>query len=404
MSDRVSTGSPPAPDEPEPSGRTVLFLTTVWPGARRSGGELVSQAFIESIRGRGHRVVVIGYRRAGEMTHEHHHDLIAGERPIETQAAGARALVWLARAALTGLPYSAAKYASRSYRRRVAQVLARSADVVVIDHAQSAWVLRAVPVTMPTIYLAHNVEHQLYREPTATLGRLRRRIYNREARRVRIMEQGLLGRARQTWALSAEDAAALKRLGGAAAIRRFAPPPGVARAASPPQTDIVMLGKWSWAANAVGLDWFLEEVVPHMSSDLHVEIAGAGAKRTSGHPPGIRIRGVVESASDFLATGRVIAIPARAGAGVQIKTLDAIATGRPVVATSLAVRGLEQMPPTVEIEDDPVVFAQRLGRAAAASPSQVNDEAVDAWVAERRSRFDAEVRDAIQSALSDRAG
>jgi hypothetical protein len=385
-------------------GRAVLFLTTVWPGARRSGGEVVSQAFIEALRGQGQRVFVVAYRRPGESNPEHPDDLIAGTRPIETHEAGGLALLWLARAVLTGLPYSVAKYASAAYRKRVAGLLREYPDAVVIYHAQSAWMLRSVPPTLPSIYLAYNVEHHLYAEHAATLRGLRRGVYEREARRVRQVEEQLLHRAGHVWALSDQDAEAFKHIDEAVTVRRFAALPAVGRASSPPDTDVVMLGKWSWAANAVGLDWFLDYVVPHLAADLRVEIAGVGAERDREHRPNVLSRGPVESATDFLCRGRVIAIPSRAGGGVQVKTLDAIATGRPVVATSFAVRGIESLPPTVHISDDPAGFAQLLAQAVAEPPLAFDDEAVDAWIAARRLGFEVDVRDALDRVLEDAGG
>src|SRR5947209_7589924 len=109
----------------------VLFLTTVWPGARRTGGEIVSQAFIDALRGAGTRVLVVAHRRIGESTASGNDELIAGERPIESSAAGARTLMWMCSAILRRLPYSAAKYVSRDYRRRLAEGLRERPDLVV---------------------------------------------------------------------------------------------------------------------------------------------------------------------------------------------------------------------------------------------------------------------------------
>jgi hypothetical protein len=111
--------------------------------------------------------------------------------------------------------------------------------------------------------------------------------------------------------------------------------------------------------------------------------------------------GPVDDATRFLARGRVIAVPAQAGAGVQVKTLDAIATGRPVVATSLALRGLDDLPPTVRVADDPTAFADRLAEAVASEPSASDREAVNAWVDQRRQRFEHDVREALHDVLAD---
>lgn len=45
-----------------------------------------------------------------------------------------------------------------------------------------------------------------------------------------------------------------------------------------------------------------------------------------------------------MSKSKVIAIPSISGAGVQIKTLDAITIGRPIIASEFALRGLEDIP------------------------------------------------------------
>jgi glycosyltransferase involved in cell wall biosynthesis len=133
-----------------------------------------------------------------------------------------------------------------------------------------------------------------------------------------------------------------------------------------------------------------------------VHIAGAGAEAHAG-APGVTVHGPVPDARRFLARARVIAIPARAGAGVQVKTLDAIATGRPVVATTRALRGIADAPATVRSADDPRAFARELEQAVAAPAGGDSDgpEAARAWVLARRRRFSADLGAAIAALAGD---
>ncbi|HKP88792.1 MAG TPA: hypothetical protein VJT75_02340, partial [Thermoleophilaceae bacterium] len=70
----------------------AVVLTNVLPGGRRGGGEVVSQNVIDALRAAGHEVRVVGYRRAGDPPLDRPGETCAGTRPIETRAAGARAL------------------------------------------------------------------------------------------------------------------------------------------------------------------------------------------------------------------------------------------------------------------------------------------------------------------------
>src|SRR4051812_44987269 len=146
----------------------ILFLTTLMPGALSSGSEVASQGFVHGLRALGHEVTLIGYRRAGDSPPLHPDDVVVSDRHIETDRAGARAALWMARALATRQPYSVAKYVSRAYRRAVAEALLRGRpQLVVVDHAQMGW---AAPPGVPSVLLSHNVEHRLYEELAAEGG------------------------------------------------------------------------------------------------------------------------------------------------------------------------------------------------------------------------------------------
>ncbi|MCW2967233.1 MAG: hypothetical protein JWM71_1005, partial [Solirubrobacteraceae bacterium] len=97
----------------------ILFATTVLPDPTRSGGEVVSAAFVAALGRTGADVDVMGYARPdtavsapppGERRHE------IGRRAIESAGASRwQRGRWLARALLTGDAYSVAKYRSRAY-------------------------------------------------------------------------------------------------------------------------------------------------------------------------------------------------------------------------------------------------------------------------------------------------
>jgi hypothetical protein len=392
----------------------VAFLTTVLPGDRRGGGEVVSQAFVDVLREAGHRVSVVGYRRAGANPPLHEDDVVAGERTIETSAGRLGAAAWLAAALLRREPYSFAKYRSSGYRSAAAGVLASRPALVVMDHAQTAAAAGETDAER-LVYLAHNVEGDVYAELADGARGPSRALLRREARHVRRLEEQLVRRADEVWTLTEADAQALGAL-GARRTRAFAVPATAAAPARPapePEADVALLGTWTWESNAAGLRWFRDEVLPALPPALTVRVAGAGAEavmradaeraagdgRVTGGDGRVTTQGVVPDALAFLRAARVVAIPSVAGAGVQIKTLDAVASGRPVVATPTAVRGLDRLPPTVAVEGSPGAFAAALASASASGATAEAERVAAAWIEERRSRFG----DAVKAAAAEAA-
>jgi hypothetical protein len=160
------------------------------------------------------------------------------------------------------------------------------------------------------------------------------------------------------------DAKYFSSLENVGKVRVFGIPPGLDKlqpiASVSKQCDIGILGSWSWRANEEGLQWFLQSVYPHLPSSLLIHIAGKGGDWLVEKYPNIHYRGYVPDAQEFMAQARVMAIPILSGSGIQIKTLDAIASGSSIVATPIALRGISDPPSTVKIAENSEDFANLL--------------------------------------------
>jgi polysaccharide biosynthesis protein PslH len=392
--------TPRTPDEPSCSANLhtkALFLTSVLPSGRFTGSEVASQCFIDGLRRCGCEVSVLGYQRAGDPpvgdTDEH----AVGERPIETSQAGARAFAWMASGLMRRMPYSSAKYRSGAYRRAVREFIAKwSPDLVVLEHAQLFWLASAVSAATPLVVLAHNLEHELYAAEARRRRRaLDRRLYAREARLLGAIEEALARRATEVWTLTEHDRSWFERL-CAAPARSFAFPCQVDEAQPaqvPKDYDVCLLGSWTWRPNAEGLRWFMKAVHPLLTPNMSIAVGGKGAAWLYGHPT-VRYHGWVPDAQEFLRRARVVAVPSTSGAGIQIKTLDAIASGSAVVATPLALRGIDDPPRSVSVAETAAEFADRINVLVRRGSVEADSDVV-AWSEARSARFDEDLADAL---------
>lgn len=195
----------------------ILYCTTVLPSRRRTGGEIASQSFIDALRLAGHEVLVLGYRRPDDSSALGLDEVLVGVRPIESEGAGLNPIAWMLSAFIAGRPYSCEKYVSAAYRKVMTAYLARDPQcIVILDHAQVAFLGADLPSSRRVVFVAHNVEAELYQSQALTQRSIFRRwLLRREARLIGALETGLSARAAQTWVLTEHDASAFEPSTGA---------------------------------------------------------------------------------------------------------------------------------------------------------------------------------------------
>ncbi|MEL6166737.1 MAG: glycosyltransferase family 4 protein, partial [Cyanobacteria bacterium J06628_3] len=231
-----------------------------------------------------------------------------------------------------------------------------------IDHAQLGWLLPLVAQKSKVIFIAHNLEHQLYEEQLKSAQKyVSKYIYKREARLIKKMEDNLAASSQQVWTLTSHDSNYFyahnlcSKVFHLPSIRTVPPKNSAIK-----HCDIGIIGSWTWKANKYGLEWFFQTVYPHLPKNISIHVAGSGAGWLMERYPNVKYCGFVPDAQTFMSLARVIAIPSISGGGIQIKTLDAITSGSQIVATTVAMRGILDYPSAIEIADEPECFARSL--------------------------------------------
>ena len=107
------------------------------------------------------------------------------------------------------------------------------------------------------------------------------------------------------------------------------------------------IGSMNWHPNVTGIKWFINKVWPSVLEKIPsatLQIAGRGLRQHETVLPSgknIVIAGEAEDARAFMASCHVIIAPLFSGSGLRIKIIDSMSAGRPVVATPVAVEGLQ---------------------------------------------------------------
>ena len=357
----------------------LVFATSIVPdGEQSTGYEIANAAIIGALRRAGIRVTILGFTWPGKRPADPENTVVLGSVDVQTDSAPlGRKLTWLAKAVCAGLTFSSVKV------RVVSPGTVRSAlaaighvDGYVLNSVQFAAAFEEVFEGKPTLFVAHNVEHRSAEENAAAAGSLFQRVlFAREARLLRDIEARLCRKARFVFTLAEEDRATLgvDQEGKSAflpLVARETPPPAPTR--RHPTCDATLIGTWSWHPNRIGLDWFLDEVVPHLRKDFRILIAGRVAGTIGSAHPGVKFVGRVPDATEFVRSGAVVPLISTAGSGVQLKTIEAFELGLPAVATTKSLRGISAIPPNCVVTDDPRAFARALEQAARGAPQDVD--------------------------------
>jgi glycosyltransferase involved in cell wall biosynthesis len=344
----------------------ILAVAPVCPYPATDGLRLVIAGHLTQLMRRGHQVTLFCF--GDDATGLAPHQVQAVPSPLATSRYRA---VALARSWLTTMPYQVAVMQSSALQQALAAwARTRRYDLMLIEHLNMttcAAVGRAAG--LPVVLVAHNVESILFARAAAVAGGLRRWHYVRQARLLAGYEAALECQVDQVVALSANDAAEFRRLSPELAVKVVGPAVDLELLTPGAQVKeeagaVMMTGVMSFPPNVDAAVWFCREVwprvlqaVPHARLDLVGKQPVAAVRRLA-DGRGVRVIGAVPDIRPWLVRGQVMVAPLRAGSGVRIKLLEAMAMGKAIVATTIGAEGLGvQHGRELLLADQPAEFA-----------------------------------------------
>lgn len=268
--------------------------------------------------------------------------------------------------------YVASRIPPRAEREAlIARIAAFVPDLVWLEGVHPAWLALELQARLGVklAYRSHNIEHLYLAEQArlspslkqrmalkaGTLGleRIERAVFARADHVFDISSDDLRfwrdqGFARISWLPSPADPAILDTIGGGAR-----------------PVDLLFLGSLSSPNNIAGLRWFLAEPWPLIRAalpDAALTIAGRApptALVREGEAAGAIMLANPPEAAPLFASARVMINPILHGSGINVKTIDMLASGQPVVTTPKGARGLSSaVVEELRIADGAEAFAE----------------------------------------------
>jgi glycosyltransferase involved in cell wall biosynthesis len=163
-------------------------------------------------------------------------------------------------------------------------------------------------------------------------------------------ERGVMAQVRIVVALTERDADSLRPLAGSTPIECI--PLGVSLPAcaydpaGQGERELLFVGNFAHAPNVEALERLIRVILPGIRAqcpDAVLRAVGADPPRHlwGRESEGVFLSGRVPDVSPFLDRAAVVLAPLRIGGGMRVKVMEALAGGKAVVATPLAVDGLD---------------------------------------------------------------
>jgi glycosyltransferase involved in cell wall biosynthesis len=221
----------------------------------------------------------------------------------------------------------------------------------------------------------HNCESQLFERRIPFERNVLKRAYLRvEAKKLRLAESALMPRFAMNFAVSALDADRLRDIGPTADIEVVSNGVDVDyfRSTGLQQIpgNLLMVGGMNWFPNRDAALFMLREIWPR----LVTEVPSASLTIVGSHPPPaveeigqrdrrVTVCGFVDDVRPYMDQAQIFVCPMRDGGGTRLKILDALAMGKPIVATEMAVEGIGVEPEReVLLANSPEDFVRQVKR------------------------------------------
>lgn len=350
------------------SKKQILMLTPYLPYPPISGGRMRTYSLVKRLS-ENYAITLVSFGRPEEQAFDltPMHDLCQEFMVIDR--APSPSTLQAALLSLTSIrPITMRLYRNAEFAETVARLLReRSFDAV---HVESFYMLQNLPadcdlpvlLSEPAIeYIAWwrhaKVAQPLYQRPAIALEALKMRIFEpREWRKSSVVgvmsevDAGIIGRfAPTTPAPNGVD------------VEFFQP----ANAPRQPATAVFM-GDYKYFPNSDAVLYFVHEILPLirakrpdfelilLGKDPTPELMALSEDPTSG----VTVTGLVPDTRPYLTQATLFVCPLRSGSGTRFKLMEALASGLPVVTTTVGCEGLDPEPDVhMVLADTPETFA-----------------------------------------------
>ncbi len=353
----------------------ILFLCNKLPHSEVAGGHHIINQRIRYLSNAGHQIGLLTF--IGDETEEQRKSILPFLIELKTLPLPRRNIA--IRAFHDYLALSRPAVFWKSYSKEMMQMLGEvvekgNYDAVVAEFSEMGQYLHKNPYlsAVHKFISCHRCVVASY-EKYKDIGEVKLRLYLKSLPQVRGLEKyefEMYRSADRTLVLTPQDRFTMQY---------YAPDLSISVASSgvdidylqehppvPKEPIVLMTGYMKDPANEDGVEWFYHHVWPQLSKrhpEVKFYIVGAEPsqrlRRKLSRERRIILTGKVSDLRPYRNRARVMVSPVRLGSGIRTKVLEAMASGLPVVSTSLGMAGIEaQTGVNCLVADTPELFTR----------------------------------------------
>jgi len=329
----------------------ILLLTLVAPNPPDSGPKVKTHYLLRYLA-QQHEVTLVSFVRsaAEEAAARELAGLCRAVYTVPIQRSRVRDIGYLLASFFSARPFLMLRDESRAMRRQLRELLEREQfDLAHADQLNMAPFARATG--LPVVLDEHNAVWTIFQRMVEQERGIKRLLLELEWRRLKRYEGRICRSSAAVMTVSEEDRAALEAAGApqnmpiipiAVEVAGIQP---VQR--QPNAQGMLSMATMYWPPNIDGVLWFAREVLPLIrrdEPDAPLYIVGArppAEVRALALEATIEVTGYLDDPMPYLESSALMVVPLRAGGGMRVKILEALARGIPVVSTTIGAEGID---------------------------------------------------------------
>jgi polysaccharide biosynthesis protein PslH len=332
----------------------ILLISSYLPYPLYSGGHIRLFNLIKELSGK-HKITLICEKR----NYQGEAEIIEVKKFCKKVITVPRRKQWsiknIVKTGLSPLPFLVIGHSNKQMRDSIQKELNENQFDLI--HVETSYVMQNIPLTkVPIVLVEHNIEYMVYKRFTDKAPLLLKPFLSVDVLKLKYWEERMWAKAKKLIAVSEIEKKIMQEkrkdvviVSNGVDISKFNPSPQQQKSKiNKDEKRILFIGEFKWMQNRDAIGWIIREIWPKLRSEFIPSMTDKGIKLWvvgRSIPDSVRKltsdRNIVFDDSAPKETEKIfekadlLLAPIRVGGGTSFKILEAMASGVPVVTTSL---------------------------------------------------------------------